>query len=275
MGGRPPGSRARLSRYTHDNFAANFQDILVPQREQDYHRKLAANILNICREALMIRPLDIAGGDIKCLRDHDGECPMIPAPFEATAADEDSLGPAMRALNQRQRVFVLALVTCASNPTEAARLAGYSGNEGSLCNTATRLAHTPAVQDAIDEEARKSLYGAKLVAVRVLLDVMNNPAGKISDRLKAASMTLNRVGMPEVFNQNIVVEHVLSDKDKIREIAEMAKKLGLDPKQVLGSVGVVDAEFTEVPALPAPDGPMFPIPSLQDPPVPEGLEDVW
>ena len=44
-------------------------------------------------------------------------------PFQTAAADESSLGSAMRALNDRQRRFVLALVTCANNPTEAARLA--------------------------------------------------------------------------------------------------------------------------------------------------------
>ena len=170
-------------------------------------------------------------------------------PYGAAAETEESLGPKMRALTVLQRRFVLILVGCANNATEAARLAGYSGDNDTLAKTATRLRHTPAVQDAIDEEARKSLYGAKLLAVQVLRDVLEDPTEKTHYRLKAVAMVLNRVGMPEVFNQSITVEHKLSSDELIKNIGDMARKLNLDPKQLLGSYGItIDAEYTEVPA---------------------------
>ena len=165
-----------------------------------------------------------------------------------TAEDLASYGPAMRALSLRRRKFVNALVSVTNSPADAARIAGYQGSREVLGETGRRLKNTQEVLDAIDEEARKTLYGAKLLATSVLVDIAGNKASKDGDRMRAAGMILNRVGMPEVFNQTITVEHKMTEKEKIQEIGDMAAKLGLDPKRLLGSIGVVDVEFTEVPA---------------------------
>jgi phage terminase small subunit len=73
------------------------------------------------------------------------------------------LGPAMQALNEKQRVFAFAYATgIASSAGEAARLAGYSDPEfsktglpsNSLNSQAHSLLHKPRVVEAIEEVAR-------------------------------------------------------------------------------------------------------------------------
>lgn len=88
--------------------------------------------------------------------------PDIAAHTSAALADEDALGPAMRALNARQRAFVDAMYTLGADAdyTTCAKAAGYKAeSEGSLRVQAHRLAHSPKVQAAISEEADRRAAG--------------------------------------------------------------------------------------------------------------------
>ena len=192
------------------------------------------------------------------------EAPAIHQALAIILADPDtqaSLGPAMRALNSRQQAFVLALLNSPdNNATRAAAEAGYVGANINI--HASRLRHHPGVQAAITEEAERSLHGAKLMATKVLIDIAADPTKKPPDRLKAAGMVLDRVGMAAKTEHHVVVDHRMSERELIDEITALAKQIGMDPTKVLGSVGVkqitLDAEFVEV-----------------KPPAPPGLEDIW
>ena len=170
---------------------------------------------------------------------------------EVEVESDCAFGPAMSALTERQRQFVLAKVLSVDgNDTSAAAAAGYSGNRDALAVAASRLNNHPKIQAAIQEEAELRLHGAKLLATRVLVDIASNVKEKGSDRLKAAGMILNRVGMSEKTEHHVVVDNRVTTQQLIRDITELARKTGMDPSKVLGSVGVaIDADFSVVSQL--------------------------
>ncbi len=169
---------------------------------------------------------------------------------EAGTIVQESLGPAMQALTPMQRRYVLALIepqkpgADGMNGTAAAEAAGYQGDRKKLAEIGSRLRHNPKVVAAIHEEALKHLMGARLLATRVLTEIAGDVTQKGADRLKAADMILNRTGIIEETKSEVVVTHRRDPKEVIGDIVQMAKKLNLDPKQLLGAHGIViDAEF--------------------------------
>jgi phage terminase small subunit len=174
-----------------------------------------------------------------------------PVTIRNTAAVEDSLpfGPAMSKLSPKRQAFVLALLQDdRDDGAAAARAAGYSDNGTSSKVIGSRLRHDPAVLAAIHETAVAQLSSLKFLATSAVRDVLADPATKAADRLKAASLVFDRSGMPAQGEHHIVVEHKRSAKEVIADIIALAKQLNMDPKEVLGSVGVTitDAEWTDV-----------------------------
>ena len=173
-------------------------------------------------------------------------------PIEAYAG----MGPAMRKISPQQRAFVVALLeTGGQDHTKAARLAGYGGaNPGSARVQAHRLMTADHILAAIREEAEKRISSHALLGAEVLVEIAKDVTHK--DRMKAAVELMNRSGM--LVAQKVEHEHVHrveDDADKVRRVAALATKLGLDPKELLGQAGVtVDANFEIVhtQALPAP-----------------------
>lgn len=109
---------------------------------------------------------------------------------------DESFGPAMRRCTPLQRRFVQAiLITGGRNQKRCALIAGYKGNDQTLAVTGFRVAHTPYVQAAILEEASKRLGGAAIDAVSTVLDILNDPKTSDRDRLHAAQMVNDRVGL--------------------------------------------------------------------------------
>lgn len=161
-------------------------------------------------------------------------------------------GPAMRALNERQQKFVLAAREIGGQKnwrTMAARLAGYEGTDVSLRVQAHRLANNPLVQAAIKEVALATLASSGLVVTGVLLDIiMGEIPATPSEKLKAAAMVFNRIGMPELTEHKVTVEHTLNTEDALAKLNRFSKQLGLDPQKLLGQMGleVIDGEFSEV-----------------------------
>jgi len=120
---------------------------------------------------------------------------------------------------------------------EAARLAGYGGNHNTLRVQGARLAHDPAIRDAMLEEGIGRLGSAVPVATAVLVQLAQ-VATKDSTRLKAISMILNRAGIPEATVHNVNVRREESEGEKIERAVRLAKAMGLDPKALLGRAGV-------------------------------------
>lgn len=159
------------------------------------------------------------------------------------------LGPAMRNLNHRQQCFVVALIEHGGiNFPEAAARAGYpSENREALRATASRLAHDEDILKAIHEEAHRRMRSGAILTVSTLLNIINDPMSKNCDKLKACDMVLNRTGLHPTSEHTVKIEHLdTTEASMIKKIKLLAEKQGLDPKKLLGSVGVVDAEFVEI-----------------------------
>lgn len=169
------------------------------------------------------------------------------------------LGEKMRALpNDRMRRFVIALLELGGiDNTRAARLAGYLGNERGLRVQAHALAHDSRILEAIDEEARRRLHSGTIMAVSVLLQIAAGKiSAKVSERLKAVDMMLNRVGISEKTEHTVKVENVgTTDEAMLRRIVHLAGQSGMDPIKLLGfnpGLPIVEAEVVEANKLVAP-----------------------
>lgn len=171
-------------------------------------------------------------------------------PATISLPEAADLGPAMRALNERQRAFVFALFALGSrDPVEAARAAGYpdSGKSG-IRVQAHRLAHNEKVQAAISEWQKKASRALIPFAAMNLVKIAGDPQHKDAAKVNLALMSMG--GHGPVTESKVTHEVVLTRQEKIDQIKDFAKALGRDPEEFLGMV--VDAEFEEVPE-PAPE----------------------
>lgn len=158
------------------------------------------------------------------------------------------LGPAMLALNERQRRFVHALMMQARKSNSgAAKLAGYSARSGvSLRVAGHRLAHDAKVIAAIREETANRIQSSALMAADVLFDIANDPKQAAKERRAAAGMLLDRGGFGP--QQHISVTKTVNDMTgaaMLDRIKALAAKNGIDPMALLGP-NTIEAEFTEV-----------------------------
>lgn len=165
---------------------------------------------------------------------------------------EEDFGPKMAALTPRQRDWVWKLVEL-GNAVDAARAVGYGANSPTTekRDTAARvaafsLARNPKVQAAIREEAGNKLYTGALIGANRVMEIAADATNK--DAFKAAKLLLEHSGFQIIAQQDIRVTHDNSDnKALVARIVEMAGRMGLDPKKLLGQYGVVvDAEFQMV-----------------------------
>jgi hypothetical protein len=157
-------------------------------------------------------------------------------------------GPAMGALTDRQRAFVLAMIERPGiTQTEAARVAGYSDVGDAAKVRGFYLAHNPAVQAAIREEAGKRLNSASLLAANVLVEILGSDDIPAKERLKAAGMLLDRTGFAAVQKIDVTRKDE-GGANVLDQIKRLAEKLSVPVQQLLSkpAAPVVDAEFSEV-----------------------------
>lgn len=165
--------------------------------------------------------------------------------------DASDYGPAMAALNERQRAFVLAMLTIPGcSHARAAREAGYSDVAEGAKVRGHYLAHSPNVQAALREEAGKRLNSLSVVAANVMMDIMLAEDSSSKDKLKAAMAVLDRTGFAAA--QNINVNKTVTDQSGaaiMSQIRALADRLGVPVAGLLGkqpAVPAIDAEFSEV-----------------------------
>ena len=161
-------------------------------------------------------------------------------------------GPAMAALNERQRAFVLNLLaqTGKKSNTRAAKAAGYAANsQGSLRVHAHLLAHDPKVLTAMLEETRARLDASAIIGADALITIANDPKISVKDRRAAAVAILDRTGFGP--QQNINVNKTvldLSGAAMLGRIKALAAKHGIDPTALLGgNAASIEGEFKVVP----------------------------
>lgn len=182
----------------------------------------------------------------------------LPA-YSLTEIEDADYGPAMQALSDKQKRFVINVVELGGGPskfTECAKRAGYTADSpGSLGQTVYRLVHSDKIQAALEEEARRRLKTGMVQAVSGLLALAERCADtdpKVA--LKAYEAILNRTGLPSQSEQKVTVEHKLSDQELLNRVNKLGGSLGVDlskllppPKTVETSpLPVIDAEFVEV-----------------------------
>jgi hypothetical protein len=131
-------------------------------------------------------------------------------------------GPAMQALTERQRAFVIAMFEQGAKGTYtgAARTAGYGGTPNSLRVQAHALAHSDKVQAAMREEAERRIGGLLPIAHAGLVDIITNPGHE--DHFKAIKHAQALSGLAP--KQTVVVEH---KTDRATLLAELKGAIDL------------------------------------------------
>jgi|SRR5581483_4271418 len=160
--------------------------------------------------------------------------------------DTSELGPAMRALTERQRKFVILYFHTGSRE-KAAHLAGYAGDPGSnlIGVSAYSVWHNPKVQLAIKEFGEQSvLAGLVPLAFAALEDALT--IGDAKEKTAAAKIVMDRTGF-HAKSEVITSKGAQSREDQIKEIVRLCKAQGLDPRKLIGgAVDFIDADFEVV-----------------------------
>ncbi len=147
------------------------------------------------------------------------------------------LGPKMNALVPRRRAFVSALMNQGTrNATEAAKTAGYKqDNYQALKVTASELMHDDAVQEAIQEEAKRRITAMLPLAIETVASLMENPQESGAVRLKAGLSVMDRSGVHAVSERITREEPLERDPDQVKRIMALAQILNLPVEQLLGA----------------------------------------
>jgi hypothetical protein len=153
-------------------------------------------------------------------------------------------GSALAALSPQMQAWVIAKVQQGVTNREAARIAGYAGNNHVLDGVGYRCAHDPRVQAALFEQATLAMRASSAVAIRVVEEILIDANAERKDRLRAAEMILSRTGFNSVSEQRITVDRQ-TEAQKVAEIVALSRRLGIDPAALLGPE-VTDAEFEVV-----------------------------
>lgn len=154
-------------------------------------------------------------------------------------------GPAVKALTEKQRLWLFRYIDNGGKKAAAAIDAGYPKEWAN--DTGSKLSRNPSILAAIKEVAESRIRGSAVTAIDVMIQIMNDPTHK--DRFRAAIEVANRSGMI-VATQHEVKVTTQDDSSTIQRIAILARQLGMDPVKLLGSAGVqgeiIDAEFVEI-----------------------------
>jgi hypothetical protein len=145
-------------------------------------------------------------------------------------------GPAMTALNERQRKFVNALFLAPKSHgsrTFAARAAGYgtpTSSRQSLASIAHALSNDPKIQAAISEVSASYLTTLGPTAVRALRKLLDNPNHR--DHGRALDIVMNRV-TPVQSTALLKIQHDATPAYKataevLERIAQLAARAGID-----------------------------------------------
>lgn len=147
----------------------------------------------------------------------------------------DDYGPAMRALNEMQRKFVLAM---AADPfgsqKDWAIAAGYSDVSDGAKVRGHHLVHNPKIQAAVYEVSRALMQtnGPMIAAVGMLKIAQNPNHPRHTWALEALA---NRVGLHEQTEHTVRVEHTdRTGKAMAERISALAQQLGMDASKLLG-----------------------------------------
>lgn len=162
--------------------------------------------------------------------------------------ETDRFGPAMLALPERPRKFVLALLDQPKpNYAAAARKAGYSDSSEGAKVRGHNLAHDARVIAALHEEAGKRFRLLGWLGVKGLAEIAAD--AKHPDTYKARKDLADRFGFAHVQKHEVIHEEKkATPAQKLAEVRELCEFLGVpfDPARFLGANTIKQIEGTVV-----------------------------
>jgi phage terminase small subunit len=150
------------------------------------------------------------------------------------------LGPAMKALNEKQRAFVRALVTGKpghGSLTRAYRKAGYGKHSkaATQAKEAHHLSRDERIIAAIAEETKKVIRVGHPEAVTALFSMIRNPEHR--DHARAVMAVIDRCD-PAVTKHSVDVVHRHEDPDRVAlEELKALRELGATRQKLLDLYG--------------------------------------
>jgi phage terminase small subunit len=148
---------------------------------------------------------------------------------ELAALEPIAEGPAMAALNPRQKLFVRALFEAPRKfgaAAFAARAAGYGTPTSTpqvISALSSRLCASPPIQEAIQEESRKYVTTLGPMAVRALKHLLGTPAHR--DHGRALGLTMERIAPAQSTHTVNVTHHVVDHTAEAVAQLRMLKNL--------------------------------------------------
>lgn len=168
--------------------------------------------------------------------------------------DLQQFGPAMRALNDKQRLFVIAMMTEPFKPAAHwARMAGYSDVKEGAKVRAHHLVSDPKIEAAVAEVSRSTMnIIGPVLATQGMIRMARNP--KHPKHHWALEKLANRTGFHETTEHKVVVDHMGSTEGAVDRIRKAAAMLGVDPATLLGlntaPMKTIEGEVVSVPTQP-------------------------
>lgn len=170
--------------------------------------------------------------------------------LEKPGDEDDDYGPAMSALNPRQRVFIEQYLNNGGvNAQDAARKAGYDkGSQGSLDVQAYRLIRDKKVLAGLREETLKRMNSFGPEMFEVIVGIARDPAAPAGERRKSAEAVLDRIGLQAVSEHVVTVQDGRSRADLLREFFALAKEADVDVGRLMGgrSAPMIDVSPAKV-----------------------------
>lgn len=148
-------------------------------------------------------------------------------------------GPAMAALDARQRAFVVEVIQQGKkrNLAQAARSAGYSDHPGTSRLMGHELLHRPAIIAAMHEESRRRFTLAGWLGVLNLIEIAEND--EHPEYYKASVQLADRFGYGAITEHKVSVQHTDLTGDAIlSRIRALAIKHGIPETKLLGGNSV-------------------------------------
>jgi hypothetical protein len=174
--------------------------------------------------------------------------------FYPPVADAEGMGPAMLKISPQQRAWVMAYLDANDeNASGAARRSGYGKDSATPAQAQEaqkragyRNVHSEDVLEAIRELAQEKFRISGFKAVAALMEIVKDPTHK--DHFKAIERVLAQNGMVAALQVEHNHKHSLDEAQQIEKVVQLARRLGMDPRTLLGTAGVewVDAEFVDV-----------------------------
>jgi phage terminase small subunit len=174
------------------------------------------------------------------------------APLEPPV--DAAYGPAMAALNEKQRLFVRGLFELPGGKhgaaTRSARAAGYgspTSSAQSFASIASRLCADPKIQEAIQEVSRQYVTTMGPLAVRALKNLLGDKAHR--DHGRSLGLVMDRIAPLET-THHVKVNHdatpaLRATAEVLARIADLAARAGVDLSKLPPMIDVTPASKPE------------------------------